>query len=642
MTVICNMQAVIDRITSRPRTGKGPSRTPRPEAPPSADDRDPDDDYFIARARSAADGGKFARLWDGDLSDYGGDHSRADLALCRKLVYWCGPGVDPAKIDRLFRQSRLFRAKWDEPHRRDKATYGQMTIEKAFEQEGRGGVQARTGEIDPGCGNKGVAVIANFEDRPNPDRPGETARVPLSAAEIKRQMDAVTGGWPKVAGGVLFVDEGEARTRELESRQALFAFLGRACGCAESRILWSDRLVGAVAKGEFFAYLLQTATCYEAVTTVPHEPAVPGVYYASRPGGGGGDGAALRKLLGFFHPSSDIDRDLTKAAFLTPFWGGPPGGRPAIFITGPEEAGGGRGRGVGKSTLAEVIADLAGGALAVNAAKEDLGRVKTRILSTEGRTRRVLLLDNVKSHRLDSADLEALITTRVVSGHSMFVGEGRLPNYFTVLVTCNGASLSKDMAQRGVTLRLARPAYTEGWRRGVDAFVANNRCAIYDDIVAELRKQPAQLADRWRWQDWAEAVLARSSAAPDDCLREVLARQGEQDADAEADGRVAEALERALAAVRLKPDTAYVRFTSAAVTQIVRDATGEPAVTAERASSYIKGLQMPGWRKSDVNGRRGWEWVGANAGTRKGARMQIDHSREGGWRNVGGQPPRSK
>jgi len=39
------------------------------------------------------------------------DHSRADLALCGMLAFWCGG--DPERIDRLFRRSDLMREKWD-------------------------------------------------------------------------------------------------------------------------------------------------------------------------------------------------------------------------------------------------------------------------------------------------------------------------------------------------------------------------------------------------------------------------------------------------------------------------------------------------------------------------------------------------
>jgi len=89
-----------------------------------------DDQELIARAEQARNGNEFRRLWHGDLSQHNSNHSEADLAFCAHLAFWTG--MDAARMDHLFRQSGLMRAKWDERHRADGATYGQMTIEKAL------------------------------------------------------------------------------------------------------------------------------------------------------------------------------------------------------------------------------------------------------------------------------------------------------------------------------------------------------------------------------------------------------------------------------------------------------------------------------------------------------------------------------
>jgi hypothetical protein len=66
----------------------------------------------------------FSRLWYGDTSANNGDDSAADLALCNKLVFYFGPNVDT--IDSLFRQSKLYRQKWD------RSDYRTATINKAI------------------------------------------------------------------------------------------------------------------------------------------------------------------------------------------------------------------------------------------------------------------------------------------------------------------------------------------------------------------------------------------------------------------------------------------------------------------------------------------------------------------------------
>lgn len=84
------------------------------------------DASVIQKASSAKNADKFKSLWSGDISNCS-SHSEADLALCSILAFYCGG--DKNQIDRLFRNSSLFREKWDEIHGND--TYGNLTIEKA-------------------------------------------------------------------------------------------------------------------------------------------------------------------------------------------------------------------------------------------------------------------------------------------------------------------------------------------------------------------------------------------------------------------------------------------------------------------------------------------------------------------------------
>jgi putative DNA primase/helicase len=81
------------------------------------------DDQVVARILVSPQADKFTRLARGDMSDYGNDHSRADQALASILAYWCSGDVD--QVDRLFRQSKLMRPKWDT------ASYRRATLAKA-------------------------------------------------------------------------------------------------------------------------------------------------------------------------------------------------------------------------------------------------------------------------------------------------------------------------------------------------------------------------------------------------------------------------------------------------------------------------------------------------------------------------------
>ena len=83
----------------------------------------------IREAKIHGNGDRFERLWAGDFHDYP-SQSEADLALCRLLAF--NTNGDIGQIDRLFRQSGLYRKKWDEPHFAGGKTYGRATIEKAL------------------------------------------------------------------------------------------------------------------------------------------------------------------------------------------------------------------------------------------------------------------------------------------------------------------------------------------------------------------------------------------------------------------------------------------------------------------------------------------------------------------------------
>ena len=84
----------------------------------------PDDEALLRKARAASNGAKFQRLFEGDTSLHQGNNSSADMALCQMLAFWTGP--DAERIDRLFRQSKLYRSKWE------RTDYRQRTINKAI------------------------------------------------------------------------------------------------------------------------------------------------------------------------------------------------------------------------------------------------------------------------------------------------------------------------------------------------------------------------------------------------------------------------------------------------------------------------------------------------------------------------------
>jgi len=131
---------------------------------------DLDDQELLEKAKSARNGDEFRRLWNGDTSSHSGDHSRADLALCGHLAFWTGG--DRRRMDQLFRDSGLYRDKWD----RD--DYRERTMDKAL--------KGRTDFYEPGSGSVGADVSVDRGD----DQ--DEVELPRPAA-----FDVVNGGYRK-------------------------------------------------------------------------------------------------------------------------------------------------------------------------------------------------------------------------------------------------------------------------------------------------------------------------------------------------------------------------------------------------------------------------------------------------------------
>jgi len=86
----------------------GVAEAPAPLSPAASATSPLTDAELLHLARTAANGWRFRELFDGPVPP--GDHSRLDFELVGKLMFWFGR--DYERIDRLFRQSALMRAKW--------------------------------------------------------------------------------------------------------------------------------------------------------------------------------------------------------------------------------------------------------------------------------------------------------------------------------------------------------------------------------------------------------------------------------------------------------------------------------------------------------------------------------------------------
>jgi hypothetical protein len=118
---------------------KLPDRDRKASGPAAKRDIDKADDELLQIMLRSKHGEKIRALLDNDteqlltypelLTDGRLDANKADLSLCNSLAFFYGT---VERADAAFRRSARMRDKWDEKHRSDGATYGEMTLEKAF------------------------------------------------------------------------------------------------------------------------------------------------------------------------------------------------------------------------------------------------------------------------------------------------------------------------------------------------------------------------------------------------------------------------------------------------------------------------------------------------------------------------------
>jgi len=465
------------------------------------------------------------------------------------------------------------------------------------EDGGSGGGEAHADhnpENLPRFGNHHVEEYTDGEGRKK-FRP-----VPHPLPEIVSDLAALSPGWPKRVQERLFVESEGREPVYLGSATRLFSWIDQ-----QSHVDWTK---GSrfITQERFYENRRMNAERYESIEVMPHVPPMPGAYYmhrdVPRPSG------KLDELVAKFLPATDEDRQFIKSLIVTPLWGGMPGTRPAFLVTGPDNDPE-QGRGLGKSTMLDLISnELYGGSLDISP-NEEIGTIKTRILSEEGAPRRILRLDNLKTLRFSWADLECMITSPAISGRMLYVGEGQRRNDFVWIITLNGASLSKDMAQRVVTIKLARPKRKPAeWRDETAAFMRENRWEIFAEIASILASEPGPMNPTTRWAAWERDILSKLDD-PWACQRTMTERQDAVDHGNEDRDTVRDALCARMSAEGIEPDRAWLKIPSRTMAEIVSEAMRKHFETST-STTFVKGLgifELTQIRREDF---RGWMWRG--------------------------------
>lgn len=553
-------QAAIDAFYASVFAKQEPEKRTAPAVPAAPSNLA--DAEVVQRASASKNGEKFRRLWGGDTSGYGTEdnagHSEADLALCRMLAFWCGPG-EASRVDALFRQSGLYRNKWERADYRTRtlnAAYSGMTefyspphflthddlvaAGLAMPETPRPSLGYTTPSEAASGGTRTEATVTTTAIPKPIVYPGHDAdtntlagpREGVSNVEIKWIKDPDTGkakptkwyrqiteicaqvlkrcdGWPKSCGGLLFALNDRGGVRYLNDSEDVFSWIaGRVDLHWQQRGEVQSSVIGLATpatKGEFVSHLKASVPDrYSSVSELPHEPPIPGVYYLPYPKSEKQDGSALAAFLGMLNPATEQDRQLFLALLLTLAWGGPCGARPAFVISSKH------GQGSGKSASAYAIGDLFGGVFNIPKG-EDWEQTAKRLMSDRAMGKRLILKDNVKS-KVAAEEVEAFITDPVISGWRPYHGDFSRPNYCTLVITSNVPNLGTDMADRAIEIHIGDRKSGRDFIREAQKFARERGTELVADLLARLRETPRgrlEPANRDRWGAWQEDVLSR-------------------------------------------------------------------------------------------------------------------------------------
>jgi hypothetical protein len=188
------------------------------------------DSDILKRATASKSGETIQALLDGDSSLWSERDSRypsqseADMGLCFFLGFWTGG--DPERMDQLFRNSGLYREKWDRRHYGNGATYGAVCIARTLlklddyysppaddSEEDDGSDQWSTsgrssGQADPSPSTHGAGRDSSS------DRSKEGSAPPINMGAIEDAQRLAT----KVKRQQNQLDVYEQRIAELETR----------------------------------------------------------------------------------------------------------------------------------------------------------------------------------------------------------------------------------------------------------------------------------------------------------------------------------------------------------------------------------------------------------------------------------------
>ena len=260
----------------------------------------------------------------------------------------------------------------------------------------------------------------------------DSVKEPLPFDEVVNNIMTLVDGSMATVDSMVFAKPEKAggQIHYMNNAVDLFSQLGVKNRCS---IDWQTSAT-AMTKAEAYSAVARMLPSFKGIETAPHYPQMPELFY-NHPALPEPDYDALGQLLNRFCPSTDEDKALILSLFLTSVWGGAVGQRPVYVIISPD------GRGVGKSSLSEMVAHLLGQPHIAGSTKQPIADLVTRLLSPAGMASRVVLFDN-EVGRVANAEFASLITSPIISGRRLFAGEGRRLNTLLWVITLNTPTLA--------------------------------------------------------------------------------------------------------------------------------------------------------------------------------------------------------
>ncbi len=374
----------------------------------------------------------------------------------------------------------------------------------------------------------------------------------VPAPLICKSLRLAMGGFPKSIGGMLMAIDSGHESDSTNPNDILFiktapefwGWVTKSCD-----LFWSDGRTPMHDKGvkttpvnrsDFYHSIQHTLRSgqeghYDAVELLPHWPAVENTYYApcKLPDP---TGKALEEFVAHLCPATEMDMKLMIAALVTPGWGGACGKRPAFVFTSDH------GRGSGKSATANLMSRVWGGGIFVNE-KEKWKEVLERLLGDDSLSRRIIVVDNIK-REMSSGGMEGLMTAPVIDGRKMYYGQYSRPNRLTWYMTANTPTLSRDLAQRAVQIKIGKVDHSSGFEVWQEQFFRDKHLQLLADIMSFLQTEPKSMLlpqNRDRWAIWQDAILTKFENC-DEVAEHIANERPKMDND----GEIAEDIETAL------------------------------------------------------------------------------------------------